>query len=349
MNPHTTALCLRDIDALFQPFLHRKLNLFSRLVMAPMARHQSFYGEPTPDMLSYYRQRAEHKVGLIITEPVSVNDASAAGKGMTLLYGGSALREWKRICRAVHATFCKIAPQLSHAGMLRDGADAIGPSGIDPHTMEQRGDTMSRTRIKTVVSAFAETAAAARLLGFDAVEINGANGGLIEQFMRKETNHRHDEYGGDSSARTRFACEVLHAVRKTVGRRYPVIFRMPQLHASSLHEQPLAENPAELSSILDPLCEAGVDVFACESPVESTPLFPGSPLSAAGWIRLLTHRPVIIGGGITGNPHQLNQLIRRLNAREFDLISVGRALQADAEWGSKVFLAQEETIQGLAE
>lgn len=344
-------LALRDISVIFSPFEHRKLDLPTRLVMAPMARLLAQNGVPTPEMLRYYRRRAEHQLGLIVTEPVAVDDSAAAGdSGMAQFCGGAALRAWKGICRAVHATPCKIAPQLCHVGMLRPAAGdipnpaspAIGPSGIDPLTRDKRGETMSRERIRSVVQSFAAAAANARLLGFDAVEINGGAACLLEQFMRPETNQRTDEYGGSPEARMRFVLEVLHAVRKSAGRRFPVIFRFAQ-YSPGWETTPLVTSPAELEQMLKPLCEAGVDIFACSGAGVDRPAFHGSALNLAGWVRLLAQRPVITGGGV-GVEHGIQGALRRFMAHECDLLSVGRALLADAEWGSKMLQARESEI-----
>lgn len=356
MKTTGTYLALRDISVIFSPFEHRKLNLPTRLVMRPMARLLAQNGIPTPEMLRYYRRRAEHQLGLIVTEPVTIDDsAAAADSGMAQFCGGAALRAWKGICRAVHATPCKIAPQLCHVGMLRPASGdipnpaspAIGPSGIDPVTREKRGETMSRERIRSVVQSFATAAAHARLLGFDAVEINGGSACLPEQFMRPETNHRTDEYGGSLESRLRFVLEILHAVRKVAGRRFPVIFRFAQ-YSPGWESVPLAASPAELERMLNALCEAGVDIFACDDTGVERPAFHGSAMNLAGWVRMLTHRPVITGGGV-GVEYGIQGTVRRFMAHECDLVSVGRALLADAEWGSKILLAREKEITPYTE
>lgn len=346
----TSELSLREVDTLFTPFIHRKLQLPTRLVMAPVPRLFAQNGIPTPEMLMYYKRRAANMMGLIITEPVAVNDpAAAADSGMAQFYGGAALRAWKGICRAVHTTSCRIMPQLNHVGMLRPSAGdlpnpdapAIGPSGIIPGNLEMRGEPMSRERIKSVVAAFASAAAAAKLIGFDGVEINGAHACLVEQFLRKETNRRTDEYGGDITSRTRFAVQIVQAVRKSVGRSFPIIFRYSQF-GSGVWNAPLLESPAVMEEFLQPLCDAGVDIFACDG-IDS-PAFHGSALNLAGWTRLLTHRPVIASGGVGMPGKKILPHIHRLRTHEFDLMAVGRALLADAEWGSKVRLARDEEI-----
>lgn len=354
MKDNASSLCLREVDMLFRGFTHRKIELPTRLVMAPLPRLLSQNGVPTAEMLRYYLRRAQHMVGLIITEPVAVDDsASAADAGMARFYGGAALRAWKGVCRAVHSTPCRIAPQLCHVGMLRpaqgdmpfSASPAIGPSGIDPLTGEQRGESMSKTRIRSVVQAFASAAAAAKQIGFDAVEINGGQCCLIEQFLRAETNHRTDEYGGDQLGRTRFATEIIHAVRKAVGSHFPVIFRISQHAAAAARLSPLVSNPSELEQLLMPLRDAGVDIFACSGTSVDTPVFPGSALTLAGWVRRITGLPVITEGGVGSELRELDALLQRFRMNEFDLLAVGRALLADAEWGSKVHMADERFIR----
>ena len=148
MKASSAMLCLREIDELFRPFTHRKLTMNSRLVMAPMLRTHSQECVPAQALVQYYRLRASHLLGLIITEPIAVNEPAAAlDDDMAHFSGGTALRLWKGVCRAVHAFPCRIAPQLFHAGMLRMDDGAIGPSGIDPITGNKRAERMSRDRI----------------------------------------------------------------------------------------------------------------------------------------------------------------------------------------------------------
>ncbi len=366
MNDDDSALCLRDIETLFRPFLHRKLQLPTRLVMAPMTRGFAPGGIPTEEMARYYARRAQHELGLVITEGAVVNEPSAsADSGFPEFFTAPALRAWKEIVRRVHRTGCRIAVQLWHMGMARPlpgEADMpnpemppIGPSGIDLVTLKQTTTPMSRAKIAEVVRAFADAAANARRLGFDAVEIHGAHGYLIDQFLWSATNHRTDEYGGDLVGRTRFACEVIHAVRKAVGRRFPIIFRFSQWKVGH-YEAKLVHSPAELSDFLNPLCEAGVDIFHCSMRTFAAPEFAGSPLNLAGWTKKLTGKPTIAVGSVgldapflasMGEPPQragLERLVQMMNAGEFDLIAVGRALLADPAWASKVHQGQEADI-----
>lgn len=347
-----TALALRDIEILFRPFIHRKIELTSRLVMAPMTRHFATDGIPTPEMARYYRRRAEHELGLIITEGTSIDDpASAADCDTPRFFGGAALRGWKHICRSVHATNCKIIPQLWHVGMARptDGSapnpqePPVGPSGIDPVSLQQTAAPMSRGRIHEIVDSFARAAANARRLGFDGVELQGAHGYLIDQFLWSATNHRTDEYGGDLPRRVRFAREVVQAVRKAVGSRFPILFRLSQWKIGQ-YDARIAHSPDELAEIVQPLSEAGVDIFDCSTQLYNQPEFEGSPRTLAGWVRFLTGRPVISVGAVGLQPAPLRQLAHMLSANDFDMIALGRALLADYAWGSKIRRGQDDTI-----
>lgn len=355
----TTALCVREVETLFNPFNSRKIKLSSRVVMAPMIRNLAPDGVPTPEMAMYYRLRAERDVGLIITEPSAIDDPAAADDAcMPLFYGGAALRGWKRICRAVHATNCKIVPLLCHVGMLRPGVGdlpqsgdlPIGPSGINPITLEKTGEGMSRQRIAEVCASFARAAFLAQQLGFDGVEIQGGQGCLIDQFLWKETNHRRDIYGGDIVGRARFACEVIHAVRKAVGRAFPILFRFSQWKKGHPQAQ-LVKTPLEMSELLQPLCAAGVDIFDCSENVHGGAAFAGSAFSLAAWIKLLSGKPVISGGAAWETPFRqereavhVQRLIRLLRSGEVDLVSVGRGLLADAAWAEKTRHGRESEI-----
>ena len=347
-----TALALRDIEILFSPFIHRKIELTSRLVMAPMTRHFATDGIPTPEMARYYRRRAEHELGLIITEGTTIDDPAAAADCDTpCFFGGAALRGWKHICRSVHATNCKIIPQLWHVGMARptDGSapnpqePPVGPSGIDPVTLQQTAEPMSLRRIHDIVESFARAAANARRLGFDGVEIQGAHGYLIDQFLWSATNHRDDEYGGDLPRRVRFAREVVQAVRKAVGSKFPILFRLSQWKIGQ-YDARIAHSADELAEIVVPLSEAGVDIFDCSTQHYNKPEFEGSPRTLAGWVRFLTGRPVISVGTVGLQPGPLSQLARMLSANDFDLIALGRALLADYAWASKIRSGQDDTI-----
>ena len=227
----------RSVAPLFRPFVLSKLSLANRVVMAPMTRQKSRGGIPGPEVAAYYRRRAESGTGLIITEGTVVDDPVSTMSVDIPNFYGPALDGWLRVVDAVHEVGGKIMPQLWHVGMARNPAKAphpelpsAGPSGLTMRGfpgMTQPGlehsEPMTREHISRVVDAFARGAADARRLGFDGVEIHGAHGYLIDQFFWAGTNQRADEYGGDLVGRTRFAVEIIEAVRRATGPDFPII------------------------------------------------------------------------------------------------------------------------------
>jgi 2,4-dienoyl-CoA reductase-like NADH-dependent reductase (Old Yellow Enzyme family) len=216
---------------------------------------------------------------------------------------------------------------------------------------------MTRRDLDDVIGAFAEAAAAAERIGFDGVELHGAHGYLIDQFLWAGTNRRTDAYGGDPVARTRFAAEIVAAVRETVSPGFPVIFRYSQWKQDA-YDARLAETPEALEAILAPLAEAGVDAFHASTRRYWIPEFEGSDLNLAGWTRKLTGRPAITVGSVgldgdfirtfagEGAPVQgIDNLLDRLERDEFDLVAVGRALLQDPEWAAKVLGGRFEELE----
>lgn len=262
---------------------------------------------PLTEAEKLYKNYAAGSTALIITEPLCVNAPITGSEKAALFYGGNALRTWKGICRAVHATHCKIAPQLTYTPAPQDIS------------------TLSKSHMQEIAQAFARAAAHAQAIGADAVEIQGGKGGLIEQFLRAEINNRTDEYGGDPTRRARFACEILHAVRKAVGRQFPIIFALSQWDIRGT--TPLVNDAHELEELLQPLCAAGVDMFHCNTHNHARPAFSGSPLSLAGWVRILTHNPTIGELCATGTQaaHLLPHMLRLLHTAEVDLLDPGSA------------------------
>jgi 2,4-dienoyl-CoA reductase-like NADH-dependent reductase (Old Yellow Enzyme family) len=340
---------------LFQPFNSDKLALENRIVMAPMTRSQSPGGIPDAAVAAYYRRRAENHVGLIITEGTLINDPATRLPNNVPVFYGDALPGWQTVVDAVHTVGGKIAPQLWHLGMTRsaipsldvsDLAPSVGPSGL-LHNGDRRAEPMTQQQIDLVVRGFAQAAAEAKRLGFDAVEIHGAHGYLIDQFFWEKTNRRNDVYGGNLVKRTRFAVEIIEAVRAAVGPRFPIIFRFSQWK-DGFYDAKLATNPAELDQFLMPLVNAGVDIFDCSTRRFWEPEFTDSDLNLAGWTKKISGKPTISVGsvglmsafaGIQREASQrrgIDDLLERMQRNEFDLIAVGRALLADAEWARKI-------------
>lgn len=339
-------------DILFTPFSYKSLNLPNRIAMSPMTRNFSPDGVPDEAVARYYRRRAEAGAGLIISEGTVVERRSAKNApNIPHFYGDAALEGWRSVLHEVRKAGGRMAPQLWHIGSLPDimsdwrpDAPLESPSGLRAPG-EPEGVALSDEDIADIIATFARSAAAARELGFDAVELHGAHGYLIDQFFWRATNLRDDTFGGATlKERARFGAEILKAVRDAVGPDFVVMLRISQFKIQDFSVK-LAETPRELEAWLAPLAEAGADIFHCSQRRFWEPEFSGSELNLAGWAKKVTGQPTITVGsvGLSGDflsgsaePASLDELRRRLEAEEFDLVAVGRAMLGDAEWVRKV-------------
>lgn len=353
------------VKALFQPFSLGALELPTRVVMAPMTRSFSPGGVPNSKVIEYYRRRAAGGVGLIVTEGTTVGHKAANGyPNVPRFYGEDALAGWQKVVEAVHAEGGKIVPQLWHVGNVRKlgtEPDAAVP-GYGPSEKIKEGNVvvhgMTQDDIQEVIAAFAQAAKDAQRIGMDGVEIHGAHGYLVDQFFWEGSNQRSDEYGGDLAQRSRFAIELIQAVRAAVGPEFPIIFRFSQWKQQDYSAR-LVETPEALEAFLKPLSDAGVDIFHCSTRRFWEPEFDGSDLNLAGWTRKLTGKPTITVGSVgldgeflqfmvktdkVAEPASLENLLERLNNQEFDLVAVGRALLVDPDWALKVREGREGDI-----
>ncbi len=335
--------------------------------MAPMTRSFSPDGVPTLAVADYYVRRSQGEVGLIISEGTVVNRPAASNdRDIPHFYGEKALGGWKAVIDKVHAVGGVMAPQLWHMGVVaaKDSgwlppAPFEGPSGyVAPGKIG--GIAMTEHDITETIRAFAQAAADAKTLGFDAVEIHGAHGYLIDQFFWHPTNQRTDRYGGQSLAeRSRFAEELIRAVRHAVGCEFVISLRVSQWKLQD-YTAKLATTPHEMEAWLVPLAEAGVDIFHCSQRRFWDAEFTDSDLNFAGWAKKLTGKATITVGsvGLSGEflaafrgeasvPNSLDELHRRLDRGDFDLVAVGRALISDAGWTRKIHEGRTSELVGF--
>lgn len=211
---------------LFEPFDLGELKLANRMVMAPMTRNRADNsGSVTPIMATYYQQRAS--AGLIVSESAPV---SAEGVGYPFtpgIYDEAQVKSWRRLTDAVHAEGGQVFIQLQHCGrishpsMLPGDMTPVAPSALRPEgqavTYTGMQDFVTPRALETlelpdIVAQFRHAAQVAQRAGFDGVEVHGANGYIIDQFLRDGTNQRTDAYGGSVQNRMRLLNEILDAV-----------------------------------------------------------------------------------------------------------------------------------------
>ncbi|MEE9347112.1 MAG: NADH:flavin oxidoreductase [Robiginitomaculum sp.] len=340
---------------LFKPFSCKGLDLPNRIVMAPMTRSQSPDGVPTDAVAGYYARRAAADVGLIITEGTVINRGGASGDAnIPLFHGEAAMAGWKNVVEKTHAAGGKIAPQIWHQGLARrpgtgayPDAPSDSPSGIT-HKGKEVAYVPTESDIADMVDAFANAAGDAAKAGFDCIELHGAHGYLIDQFFWEVMNVREDKYGGGLTERVSFAAEIIKACRKQIGADMPIILRYSQWKQQDYAAR-LADTPQKLEQFLSVLVDAGVDIFHCSQRRFWESEFEGSELNLAGWTKKITGLPTIsvgsvglagdfIGsfGGEGSKAAPLDALYARMDAGEFDLIAIGRAVLQDPHWATKV-------------
>ena len=220
------------MSLLFSKTTLGSLPLQNHLVMSPMTRNRAIGNIPNELMAQYYGQRAS--AGLIITEGTSPSPNGLGYPRIPGAFSAAQVTGWKLVTAAAHAKDGKIFMQLMHCGRISHalnlpaGARVIAPSavaaagemytdaeGMKPHPMPQ---AMSEADIKVAIEEYAQAARNAVAAGFDGVELHGANGYLIEQFIRPTTNIRTDNYGGIIENRARFMCEAVAAAIAAIGK-----------------------------------------------------------------------------------------------------------------------------------
>jgi 2,4-dienoyl-CoA reductase-like NADH-dependent reductase (Old Yellow Enzyme family) len=214
------------MPTLFDPLKVGALSLPNRIVLAPLTRSRAQADSRVPSDLAveYYRQRAG--AGMILTEATSVTPMGVGYAGTPGIWSDEQTDGWKKVVQAVHGAGGRILLQLWHVGRISDpifldGAIPVAPSAIRPkgHVSLVRPEkeyvtprALTLEEIPGVIAAYKKGAENAKAAGFDGVEIHGANGYLLDQFLQDSTNHRDDAYGGSREKRARLMLEVADAV-----------------------------------------------------------------------------------------------------------------------------------------
>lgn len=247
------------MPSLFDPVQAGSLQLANRIVMAPLTRNRAPGALPTALMATYYVQRAS--AGLIVTEATAISHQGQGYIDVPGIWSEAQVAAWEKITDAVHAAGCKIVVQLWHVGRVShrelqpDGQAPVAPSAIAAKTktllLRDGVPTFVETSLPRalradelpgIAAAYRHAARCAIQAGFDGVEVHGANGYLLDQFLRSGSNHRTDAYGGCIEHRARLMLEVMQTVVQEIGgdrvglRLSPVT---PSNDASDPHPQPL--------------------------------------------------------------------------------------------------------------
>lgn len=353
---------MTDFSGLYTPFQLGRFTLPNRFVFPPMGLEVCEGGVPSEEAARYYARRAEGGASLVITEGVYIDHPSSGDNPLLgRFHGEDAFAGWRDVAARVHAAGGICVPELWHVGLIFRGPDVlagnalafrpelgqVSPSGfIAPG--QKVCDGMSQAEIDEVIDAYARGTAKAVELGFDGIELHGAHGYVIDQFLWKALNHRTDRYGGSPRARGRFAADVIRACRAELEPGMPLILRISNWKMVDFAAR-LADTPQELEELFAPIVEAGVDLIDCSQRRFWEPCFDdGSDLNLAGWVKKVTGVPTCTIGSIGLDTDfftnlsegrdsgldlaRLDDLMRRFDRGDFDLVAVGRAMIAEPDW-----------------
>ncbi|HHY95526.1 MAG TPA: NADH:flavin oxidoreductase [Firmicutes bacterium] len=325
------------------------IRLRNRIVMPPMASDvASEEGEPTKRHFDHYLPRARSGVALVIVEHSYVEKAGRMSRTQLGIHHDGLVEPYRRLVAAIKEAGAAAAIQITHAGGATTeavcGSRPVGPSPVSHLRSGQAPRPLAEEELSALAQAFAAAARRAREAGFDAVEIHGAHGFLLNQFLSPVTNRRTDAYGGSLENRARFPLHVVGAVREAVGPDYPVFYRLgaadwlPGL-------APVATGAGltlEETKVVAPwLVQAGIDLLDISgglggSRPQGVP--PGYFVPLAVGIKSVVKVPVLVTGGIT-DPLLADEIVRTGKA---DLVGIGRALLADPQWAAQAVA----TLQG---
>lgn len=317
------------MNNLFQPYQLGSNLLKNRIVMAPMTRNRAIGNIPNTLMAKYYRQRAG--AGLIISEGVSPSPNGLGYARIPGIFSDAQVEGWKLVTDAVHQQGGKIFCQFMHCGRmahplnLPKGAEVIAPSAIaapDKMYTDQSGllemptpREMTSADLISTKKEFMKAAINAITAGFDGVELHGANGYLLEQFLSPHTNQRTDDYGGSIENRCRFVLEVVEAVSQAIGKEKTAIRLSPYgVNGGMVHYPEIEETYFYLASEL-----GKTGVLYIHIADHSAMGAPEVPVSIKKGIRERFHGTLILAGGYTQD-----RATQDLSSCMADLIAFGR-------------------------
>lgn len=327
------------------------LELKNRIVMPAIGTAlASSTGEASQEIIAYYEERAKGGCGLIITEITKIDEEYGAGCSNQLtLTKPQHVPQLERLVRTVHKYDTKIFVQLHHPGrethsVLIEGRQIVAPSAIMcKRTMEMPRE-LTTEEVEGLVKKFVTGAKLAQMAGVDGVELHGAHGYLINQFLSPYTNHRTDRYGGDFMKRMRFITEIMLGIKHICGPNFPISVR---LSADEFVEGGLKlEDSIKIARYLESI---GVDAINVSSGtyesgvtiIEPTSYPQGWKRHLAAGIKQAVKIPVIAVSTVK-KPEFAESLLEQGTV---DFVAVGRSQLADPEWSNKAMEGRDEDIR----
>jgi len=345
---------MKSFECLNSPKTIGKLHIRNRVVMPPMGTCLAdLNGCITKKMIDYYSRRARGGVGLIIVENTLVNDNFGIQIPNQLrLNSHHQVPDFYELVEAVHAFGAKIGIQIGSPGSgmrphLSPGITPVSPSKVRVDFLPLESREITTGEIERIISDFGRTAKLAKLAGFDLIEVHGANGYLINEFLSPYTNKRKDRYGGTLQNRLRLCLEVINKIKQEIGDEFPLIFRMnvDDFLAGGMR----IDEAVKIAKELERAGICAIDVTAgnlnmkasCFRAVPSAFIPDGHLADHAKRIKKSVGIPVIVAGRIR-DPWLAEKILSEGKA---DFIAVGRGLLSDPDWSIKVRKGKPEDIR----
>jgi len=337
------------MNYLFTPFRIKDLEIPNRIVMPGLA---SFLieddGSITDKTIEHYRLRAAGGPGMVIVEACAVSREGVVSPHQARIYDDRFIEGLARIAEVMRAEGAVPAVQIHHGGRQTSSKvikqKPLAPSPLPCPTIRGEVEPLTVEKIQELVLKFADAAERAVQAGFDLIEIHGAHGYLINQFLSRFSNIREDGYGGDVKGRARFAIEIIREIRKRIGPDFPLSFKI-----SAQEFVPNGLTVQESIKILKLLAQEGIDVVQVSAGNDATPEWIAQPMfmkkaclaGSAGAIKKALNIPVMAVGRIN-DPLVAEEILEEGKA---DLVCMGRGLLADPELPKKAKEGRLEDIR----
>ncbi len=322
-------------DDLFQPLRLGVIEAPNRIFMSPLTRARATDRVPNELMARYYVQRAS--AGLIITEATAISEQGYGWVGTPGIYTDEQVAGWRRVTEAVHDAGGRIILQLWHMGRISHPTFLGGELPVAPSPLAAEGEAHTPSGkqsyvvprelpvegIAEIVKDYAAATQRARDAGFDGVEIHGANGYLIDQFLRDSSNHRSDQYGGSIENRTRFLVEVVQAVAAAWAPDRTGVRISPTMNEKSMEDR----DPVSLfTHVARVLSAFGLAYLHVAEPIRPGRLFNPNAPRVTPHIRKAYDGVLMVNGG-----YQKQDAIEAIRDGQADAVAFGQAFLANPD------------------
>lgn len=343
---------MEKTKGLFNPVSLGNITVKNRVGVAPMTRISATEeGYITNEMVSYYTSFAEGGFGLIITEGTYIDDQySQAYYSQPGIAFEDQAHAWKQVADSIHTAGANIFMQLQHSGALSQGnrfmSGTLAPSALQPKGEQlpfylgsgpfPTPKEITKVEIAGIIKSFSDAAVRAKSADFDGVEIHGANGYLLDEFLTDVTNQRSDEYGGSAENRVRLLVEIAQAIREAAGEEFTVGIRISQAKPND-YAYKWTGKEQDAAIIFEHLGKAGYDYIHITEYEAWKPAFDSSEISLVSLAKQYSRLPIIANGHLE-DPEKAAKMIENGDA---DIVTIGKGALANHDWVHKVQNGQQ--------